>query len=98
MNYSNFSDLYIQDGAYLRISNVTLGYDFTKLINFKYISLCRLYVAAENLFTFTKYDGMDPEVGFSAQGAGSNYNFGQGVDVGFYPRPQTFLVGLNIKF
>ncbi len=97
-NWTDFSDLYLQNGDYLRISNVTLGYDFSKLVNFKYLSQCRLYVAAENLFTFTKYDGMDPEVGFSQQGYGSAYNFGQGVDVGFYPRPRTYLVGLNIKF
>jgi TonB-linked outer membrane protein, SusC/RagA family len=97
-NWAQFSDLYVQSGDYFRITNVTLGYDFSKLINFKYISQCRLYVAAENLFTFTKYDGMDPEVGFSAQGSNSAYNFGQGVDVGFYPRPRTYLVGLNVKF
>ncbi len=97
-NWVNFSDLYIQDGSYLRINNVTLGYDFTKLINFKYISQCRLYGSVENLFTFTKYNGMDPEVGFNTQGANSNYTFGQGVDVGFYPRPRTYLIGLSVKF
>lgn len=97
-NWANFSDLYIHDGAYFRINNVTLGYDFTKMMKCKYISQCRLYVAAENLITFTKYDGMDPEVGFSAQGSNSEYNFGQGVDVGFYPRPRTCLLGLNLKF
>jgi len=57
-----------------------------------------LYVAANNLFTFTKYTGMDPEVGFSASDASGVYSFGQGVDVGTYPRPQTYLVGVNIKF
>jgi TonB-linked SusC/RagA family outer membrane protein len=97
-NWVNFSDLYLQNGAYLRINNVTLGYDFAKMINFKYVHQCRLYVSVENLFTFTKYDGMDPEVGFSTQGQGSNYNFGQGVDVGSYPRPRTYLVGLSVKF
>ncbi|MBB3188487.1 SusC/RagA family TonB-linked outer membrane protein [Microbacter margulisiae] len=97
-NWVNFSDLYLQNGAYLRINNVTLGYDFAKLINCKYIHQCRLYGSVENLFTFTKYNGMDPEVGFSTQGAGSNYNFGQGVDVGMYPRPRTYLVGLSVKF
>jgi TonB-dependent starch-binding outer membrane protein SusC len=97
-NWAQFSDLYVHDGSYLRISNVTLGYDFAKLINWKYLSQCRLYVAAENLFTFTKYSGMDPEVGFSASDVSGTYSFGQGVDVGTYPRPQTFLVGANIKF
>ncbi|MBP1639469.1 MAG: TonB-dependent receptor [Bacteroidetes bacterium] len=97
-NWTNFSDLYIHNGAYLRLSNITLGYDFTNLIKCKYISQCRLYLSAENLFTLTKYNGMDPEVGFSAQGSNSVYNFGQGVDIGFYPRPQTYLIGLNVKF
>jgi hypothetical protein len=97
-NWVNFSDLYLQNGAYLRINNVTLGYDFAKMINCKYIHQCRLYGSVENLFTFTKYDGMDPEVGFSTQGQGSNYNFGQGVDVGTYPTSRTYLIGLSVKF
>jgi len=97
-NWSQFSDLYIHDGSYLRISNVTIGYDFAKQIKWKKLNQFRLYVAAENLFTFTKYTGMDPEVGFAASDASNVYTFGQGVDVGTYPRPQTFLVGVNIKF
>ena len=97
-NWSQFSDLYIQDGSYLRISNVTIGYDFAKELKWKKLNQFRLYVAAENLFTFTKYTGMDPEVGFAATDASNVYTFGQGVDVGTYPRPQTFLVGVNIKF
>ena len=97
-NWSQFSDLYIHDGSYLRISNVTIGYDFAKQIKWKKLNQFRLYVAAENLFTFTKYTGMDPEVGFAATDASNVYTFGQGVDVGTYPRPQTFLVGVNIKF
>ena len=97
-NWAEFSDLYIHDGSYLRISNITLGYDLAKTIKFKNLSQCRLYVSASNLFTFTKYDGMDPEVGYSEKDAAGVYSFGQGVDLGFYPRPQTFLVGVNIKF
>lgn len=97
-NYLEFSDIYIQDGSYLKISNVTLGYDFAKNIKWKDLSQFRIYVAAENLFTFTKYTGMDPEVGYSASDASGGYSFGQGVDLGTYPRPQTFLVGVNVKF
>jgi len=97
-NWSQFSDLYIHDGSYLRISNVTIGYDLAKQLKWKNLSQFRLYVAVENLFTFTKYSGMDPEVGFAASDASNVYTFGQGVDVGTYPRPQTFLVGANIKF
>ena len=97
-NWAQFSDLYVHDGSYLRISNITLGYDFAKQIKWKNLSQLRVYAAAENLITFTKYSGMDPEVGFSGTDASGVYSFGQGVDLGFYPRPQTFLVGVNIKF
>ena len=87
-----FSDLFIQDGDFLRISNITLGYDFAKLISCKYISQCRLYAQVQNAFTFTKYDGMDPEIGFG------NAGWVSGIDYGYYPRPRTFLFGVNLKF
>ena len=91
VNYQ-FSDLFIQDGDFLRISNITLGYDFSKLLKCKYISQCRLYAQVQNAFTFTKYDGMDPEIGYGMDGWVS------GVDLGYYPRPRTFLFGVNLKF
>lgn len=87
-----FSDLYVQKGDYLRIANITLGYDFAHLINCPNISQVRLYGQVQNPFTFTKYDGMDPEVGWSDD------DFGSGIDLGMYPRAKTFLVGVNIKF
>lgn len=87
-----FSDLYIQDGDYLRISNITVGYDFAKLINLKAISQARLYFQVQNAFTFTKYDGMDPEIGYGTS------DWVSGIDLGYYPRPRTFLVGVNLKF
>ena len=87
-----FSDLYLQDGDYLRISNITLGYDFSKLIKWKYLSQCRLYASVQNAFTFTKYDGMDPEIGYGTS------DWVSGVDLGYYPRPRTYLFGVNIKF
>ncbi|HEY9048314.1 MAG TPA: TonB-dependent receptor [Ohtaekwangia sp.] len=90
-NWANFSDLYVHNGDYLRINNVTLGYDFTKIIKQNYFTQFRLYVSALNLFTFTKYNGMDPEVGYGTDG------FTSGVDVGYYPRPRTYMVGLNVK-
>jgi TonB-linked SusC/RagA family outer membrane protein len=97
-NYSDFSDIFVHDGSYLRISNITLGYDLAKNLKWKNLSQFRVYVAVENVITFTKYTGMDPEVGYSASDASGNYSFGQGVDLGSYPRPQTFLVGVNVKF
>lgn len=98
-NWSNFSDLYIQDGDYFRIQNVTLGYDFKNIIPWKYISQCRLYVQVQNLATFTKYDGMDPEIGsYNGNDGNSSDAWVSGVDMGYYPHPRTFLVGLNLKF
>lgn len=87
-----FSDLYIQDGDYLRISNITIGYDFAKLINLKAISQARLYFQVQNAFTFTKYDGMDPEIGYGTS------DWVSGIDLGYYPRPRTYLIGVNLKF
>jgi len=87
-----FSDLYLQDGDYLRISNVTLGYNFAPLINQKWCSNARLYFQAQNLLTFTKYDGMDPEIGYGTQ------SWVSGVDLGYYPRPRTYLIGVNLAF
>jgi len=97
-NWVDFSDLYIHDGSYLRVSNVTLGYDLAKVAKFKNLSQFRIYVAAENLITFTKYSGMDPEVGASSSDASGTYYFGQGVDNGFYPRPRVYMMGVNIIF
>ncbi len=87
-----FSDLYIQDGDYLRISNITLGYDFAKLLKLSFVSQARLYFQVQNAFTFTNYDGMDPEIGYGDD------SWVSGVDLGYYPRPRTFLVGVNLKF
>ena len=91
INYQ-FSDLFIHDGKFLRISNITLGYDFAKLIHTSYLSQARLYFQVQNAFTFTHYNGMDPEVGYGMDGWVS------GVDLGYYPRPRTCLVGINLKF
>jgi TonB-dependent starch-binding outer membrane protein SusC len=94
-----FSDLYIQDGDYLRISNVTIGYDFSKLANWKYLSQARVYVQGQNLLTFTKYDGMDPEIGsYNGNDGNNNDTWVSGVDLGYYPHPRTILVGINLKF
>ncbi|MDT0685405.1 SusC/RagA family TonB-linked outer membrane protein [Autumnicola psychrophila] len=95
-NYSNFSDLYVQDGDFLRLSNLTVGYDLAEVTDSFGIEKFRLYFSALNLYTFTNYNGMDPEVGYGV--SGDTYNFSSGVDLGYYPRPRTFLVGLNVTF
>jgi TonB-dependent starch-binding outer membrane protein SusC len=91
VNWAQFSDLYIYDGDYLRISTITLGYDFARIAKKNYLNKVRLYASVLNAFTFTKYSGMDPEIGH-------NEEYASGVDVGYYPRSRTMLVGANIRF
>ena len=94
-----FSDLYLQDGDYIRLQNLTMGYDFKKLIAWKGLSKMRLYFQVQNLFTLTKYDGMDPEIGsFNGTNGNSSDSWVSGVDMGYYPHPRTFIVGLNLAF
>ncbi len=88
------STRYMQDADYFKIQNITLGYNFNKIWKSSPFSQLRLYVQAQNLYTFTKYTGVDPEVG-SAGGADS---WARGIDVGLYPSARTFVVGASIKF
>ncbi len=95
-NYTNFSDLFVQDGDFLRLSNLTVGYDLAQITDNFAVQKLRLYFSALNLYTFTNYDGMDPEVGYGI--SDGTYAFSSGVDLGYYPRPRTLLVGLNVTF
>ncbi|NLI36289.1 MAG: TonB-dependent receptor [Bacteroidales bacterium] len=92
-NWQYISDLYMENGDFLRMQNLTLGYDFKKLFRTMPLQECRVYFAANNLFTITGYSGMDPEVGY-----GGGQNWVSGVDLGFYPSPRTYMFGVNIKF
>ncbi|MBR6423844.1 MAG: TonB-dependent receptor [Bacteroidales bacterium] len=92
-NWSNISDIYIENGDFFKISNVTIGYDFSRLFKGSWLSKARLYVAAQNLLTITKYSGMDPEIGY-----GFDEDWVSGIDLGYYPSARTFLVGVNIQF
>ncbi|WP_163398483.1 SusC/RagA family TonB-linked outer membrane protein [Flavobacterium fluviatile] len=96
-NFTQFSDLYVQDGDFLRINTVTLGFDLAKMDKSKsfFASQFRIYFSVLNLYTFTKYDGMDPEIGFGS--SNDDQKFSSGVDVGYYPRPRTYMLGLNVK-
>jgi len=93
INYSYISDLYIENGDYFRITNITLGYDLKKAIKSLPISEFRIYGTVQNPFTFTKYSGLDPEVGYNA-----DQSWASGIDLGYYQSARTFLVGCNIKF
>ena len=86
-NFTKFSSFYIEDGSFLKLKNLQIGYTFT---NIPKINGLRLYVAGQNLFTITKYSGVDPEV------AGSVLSFGFG---GYdYPVQRTLIIGANLNF
>ena len=88
------STRYMEDADYFKIKAVTLGYDFKSIWKSCPFQQLRFYVQAQNLYTFTGYTGLDPEVGNSAGGNG----WASGVDLGLYPTSRTFLVGASIKF
>jgi hypothetical protein len=89
-----FSDRYVEDGSYMRVKNLQLGYTIpVKLSQSMKIQKMRIYVGATNLFTFTKYLGFDPEIGTGYYGS-----LDLGVDRATYPQPRTFLFGLNLSF
>ncbi len=96
---SAVSTRYIEDGSYLRVKALTFGYSvpFEKKAK---ISRLNIYLTAENLLTFTKYSGFDPEVSaFSGKSQGTtNQNTAPGVDYGTYPQAREFILGLNISF
>ena len=88
------SDRYIEDGSYLRIKNITLGYTFPKhCLQKASIEALRVQVNIQNLLTFTKYTGYDPEIGASTASANV-----MGLDNGRYPSPTVYSLGVNISF
>ena len=87
------SDRWIEDGSYLRLRNVELGYNLpTSFLNQYGIDNTRIYVSGQNLLTLTSYSGLDPDV------VGANINLEPGVDAGNYPSSRIFSVGLNVGF
>jgi hypothetical protein len=92
------SDRYIEDGSYVRLKTLQLGYSLSESLCKKlWIKKCRVYVGAENLFTLTRYTGLDPEVGtVGARNGITNSSLTMGVDYITYPQARTFLLGLNI--
>ena len=88
------SDRYVEDGSYIKIKQVSLGYNIPqKYTKYAKINAAKFYVSLSNLYTFTKYTGLDPEVGVS-----QTTNYVSGVDIGRYPSPRIFTVGLNLQF
>ena len=89
MGNASFSDRWIEDGSYLRLKTLVLGYDFN-VAKMKYIKAVKVYATANNLFTLTDYLGYDPE--FSA----TSSLFGQGADIGLTPQFRTLQLGLRL--
>lgn len=88
-NFSNASDFYLEDGDYWRFKTIQLGYNLpSQAISRIGLSKTRLYVTGENLFTFTKYTGYDPEIGGGVFG----------VDRGYYPQAKSFMLGVSLQF
>jgi len=91
---ARISDRFVEDGSYLRLKNIQIGYTLPEsaLKKFK-VSKLRVYIAAQNLFTITRYQGLDPEIGVGADGV-----LDLGIDRGFYPQARMFLTGVSITF
>lgn len=88
------SDRYIEDGSYLRIKNITIGYTFPSSITRKWkIDALRVYANFQNVYTFTSYKGYDPEIGTS-----SSSSYVMGLDNGRYPSPFAWTAGVNFSF
>jgi hypothetical protein len=88
------SSRFIEDGSYLRIKNITLGYTFSQgFLQKLKISSLRLYVSTQNLYTFTYYSGLDPEVNYVG-----NDNTIIGTDFFTYPQARSYNIGINLKF
>ena len=88
------SDRWIEDATYLRIQNISLSYNLpSKWAKKAYIQNAKLYVNVQNVYTFTKYSGYDPEIG-----AFNQSSLLQNIDRGRYPTPRTYTLGLNLSF
>jgi TonB-linked SusC/RagA family outer membrane protein len=93
-NNTAVSDRWVEDGSYVRIQNISLGYNVPKnIIKKAYMTNLRVYLSCQNLYTFTNYSGYDPEIGSFNRGIAL-----MNVDNGHYPNPRSFTVGANIEF
>ncbi|MDU1891087.1 MAG: SusC/RagA family TonB-linked outer membrane protein [Dysgonomonas sp.] len=100
-NNSRMSDLYVDNGNYLRLKTLTIGYTFDKSISKKLrLQKLRVYTTMQNLLTFTSYKGFDPELGdtYSNEPDAVSQPMELGVDRGQFPQPRTFVFGVNINF
>nr|WP_262486960.1 SusC/RagA family TonB-linked outer membrane protein [Geofilum rubicundum] len=92
-NSNYISDIYLHDADFLRVNNLTVGYKLDRILNsVDWMQAASVYVSVNNLYTFTKYDGMDPEVGYGPD------SWSSGIDLGLYPLPRTVMLGVNVTF
>jgi TonB-dependent starch-binding outer membrane protein SusC len=94
-NFSRSSDFYVENGSFFRIKTLQLGYSLPYVSKAGFTK-ARIYVSANNLATFTKYSGIDPEIGGGSSGVRDGGSYG--VDRGFYPQARSFLFGLSAAF
>ncbi len=95
------STRWLEDGSYFRIRNITLGYNLKNVIHWKGIDGLRVYVTAQNAFTWTRYSGLDPEIQANTndtRGLGLSSDLAVGIDWGTVPAPRTFITGLKLDF
>jgi len=99
-NGSQHSTRYLEDGSYLRVRNITLGYNLSKQATKKIkLNKVRVYVSGQNLFTFTNYPGFDPEVSSMIAGASTqSYNVSMGVDFFTAPQMRSMICGIEVNF
>lgn len=96
-NNRRTSDRYIQNGSYLRLKNAVIGYNLPRSIRSAGISSARVFISAQNLFTITKYKGMDPEL-YNNDNLASYSDLAIGIDMGTYPPAKTFNIGIQVNF
>lgn len=95
------STRFMEDGSYLRLRNITLGYDFTSLLNWGEIKDLRAYISVQNAFTLTRYSGLDPEIHANTndtQGFNISSDLAVGIDWGAVPLPRTIIFGISVNF
>jgi TonB-linked SusC/RagA family outer membrane protein len=95
------STRFLYDGSYMRVRNISVGYNLKNLLNVNQITSCRIYLTVQNAFTFTRYPGLDPEIQANAndtRGLGLSSDLAVGIDWGTVPAPRTFIGGIRIEF
>jgi TonB-dependent starch-binding outer membrane protein SusC len=101
------SDAFVEDGSFVKLRNLQIGYTLPSGVSGNFIKRARVFLSAQNLFTFTRYSGLDPEVGEAPDpnpllpdrnGNGNRNVTANGIDLGNYPTPKSYSLGINLQF